>query len=283
MAKIFLHGFSGLNRSSATLLYLFILLVITSCKFSFPDYGNNEKVGNYYNIRGIKLYCEVYGSGKPLLMIHGNGGSIGTFKDNIPYFSERYKVIVADSRSAGKSIDERDSLSFEMMADDYAALLDSLHVNSASVFGWSDGGIAGLLLAIRHPEKVNSLAVSGANIWPGYSAIQQDEWNNEKREQFMLGKIAHKTEEERFKYKQVNLDIKQPNIFVWQLNKITCPTFVICGDNDIIRRKHTELIFESIPKANLWIVSHSGHYTLNRINNRVDEFFSHPFRDSNGK
>lgn len=63
------------------------LILLIGCK-QIP-YGNNLQVGKYYNIRGIKMYCEVYGSGKPLLMIHGNGGCISTFSGNIPYFADR--------------------------------------------------------------------------------------------------------------------------------------------------------------------------------------------------
>ena len=144
------------------------------------SYGDNPAAGKYYNIRGIKIYCEIYGSGKPLLMIHGNGGSIKSFENNIPYFSKKYKVIVADSRSQGKSKDANDSLSFEMMADDEAALLDALHIDSAYVLGWSDGGINALLLAMRHPEKVIKLASTGANLWPDSSAIISSLWKEEK-------------------------------------------------------------------------------------------------------
>ena len=99
--------------------YYFIGLLFafcfTSCNQDNPPYGNNKKAGKYYKIRGFNMYCETYGSGKPLLMIHGNSGSINTFYGNIPYFADHYKVIVADSRAQGKSIDDRDSLSFEMI------------------------------------------------------------------------------------------------------------------------------------------------------------------------
>ncbi|HEY5407387.1 MAG TPA: alpha/beta hydrolase, partial [Ginsengibacter sp.] len=139
-------------------LFFLSLAVTALSQNSKVRYGNNPAAGKYYNIRGIKIYCEIYGSGSPLLMIHGNGGSIASFKENIPYFSKKYKVIVADSRSQGKSKDINDSLSFEMMADDEAALLDALHIDSAYVLGWSDGGIIALLLATRHPEKVIKLA-----------------------------------------------------------------------------------------------------------------------------
>ena len=103
------------------------------------NYGNNPKAGKYYAVRGIHIYCEIYGKGKPLLMIHGNGGSIDAFSKTIPYFSKHYKVIVADSRAQGKTMDSKDSLSFEMMADDFDALLNILHIDSAYILGWSDG------------------------------------------------------------------------------------------------------------------------------------------------
>src|SRR5258705_12921128 len=140
-------------------------------------YGKNKAVGKYYNIRGFKMYVEVYGQGKPLLFIHGNGGSINNFTKQIPYFAQKYKVIIADSRAQGKSADAADSLSYEMMADDYAALLDAMKIDSAYVVGWSDGGINGLLMAIRHPEKVKKLASTGANLVPDTTAVPQQIWN----------------------------------------------------------------------------------------------------------
>ncbi|HYK57347.1 MAG TPA: alpha/beta hydrolase, partial [Flavisolibacter sp.] len=96
---------------------------LTKNKTGVP-YGNNKAAGKFYNIRGFNMYAETYGTGQPLLIIHGNGGSISNFFNQIPYFSKNYKVIVADSRAQGKSADKGDSLSYEMMADDYAALLD---------------------------------------------------------------------------------------------------------------------------------------------------------------
>ena len=108
---------------------LLIFLGISSCgqgQLNAIDYGNNDAAGKYYKLRGIQMYCEEYGRGKPLLMIHGNGGSISAFRNNIGYFATKYHVIALDSRSQGKSVDPSDSLSFEMMADDEAALLDAM-------------------------------------------------------------------------------------------------------------------------------------------------------------
>ena len=166
---------------------LLLLLIIALAKLTFAQegktpfdttmYGRNPAVGKYADIRGFKMYYETYGKGEPLLIIHGNGGSINNFLYQIPYFAQNYQVILADSRAQGKSVDPSDSLSYEMMTDDLNALLDQLGLKSCYVIGWSDGGINGLLLAIRHPDKVKKLAVTGANLWPDTTAVDPFVYN----------------------------------------------------------------------------------------------------------
>jgi pimeloyl-ACP methyl ester carboxylesterase len=268
--RIFLAGF-------------FLLICLFGCKH--VPYGNNPPAGKYYNIRGFKMYCEVYGTGKPLLMIHGNSGSIGTFYGNIPYFADKYKVIIADSRAQGKSLDDRDSLSYEMMADDYAALLDTMHIDSAYVIGWSDGGVNTLLLAMRHPEKVKKMAVSGANLWPDSTAIEPKVWKEEMKKYNGFKGSPGKTAKERFERKLFLLDWEEPHILPADLHKIKCPALVIGGDHDLVRKQHTELIFKNIPRANLWIVPNSGHGTLfehrRKFNSNIDDFFINPYQPHN--
>jgi pimeloyl-ACP methyl ester carboxylesterase len=245
-------------------------------------YGSNKSVGKYYPIRSFKMYCEVYGQGQPLLIIHGNGGSINNFVKQIPYFSKQYKVIIADSRAQGNSTDTGDSLTYEMMADDYAALLDALKIDSAYVIGWSDGGINGLLLAIRHPEKVKKLAVTGANLVPDTTAVPQEIWDMVTPMYGGLINKTNKTEQEKNGFKLLRLLIEQPHIPLKDLHTIQCPTLVIGGDHDVIKPAHTLLIYENIPKAYLWILPNSGHSTpivySEEFNKKIDEFFSKPFR-----
>lgn len=252
----------------------------------FP-YGNNQKAGKYYNIRGVKMYAEVYGEGQPLLIIHGNGGSINNFIYQIPYFSKNYKVIIADSRAQGKSKDDGDSLSYEMMADDYAALLDAMKIDSADVIGWSDGGINGLLLAMRHPEKVKKLAVTGANLVPDTSAVPQEIWDMVTPTYTMLRDKKIKTKEEKDAFKLFRLLVENPHIPLSDLHTIKCPTLVIGGDHDVIKEEHTMLIYKNIPKAYLWILPASGHSTpivyKDDFNEVVDRFFSTPYRTFNGE
>ncbi len=112
-------------------------------------YGSNPAVGKTFTHDGVKLYYEVYGTGEPLLLVHGNGGNIGTFKAQIDHFRKSYKVIAMDSREQGKSGDSPDKITYEKMTDDLAALLDHLKTGQVNVLGWSDGGVEALLLGIR--------------------------------------------------------------------------------------------------------------------------------------
>jgi pimeloyl-ACP methyl ester carboxylesterase len=250
-------------------------------------YGNNKATGKFYNIRGINMYAETYGAGKPLLIIHGNGGSISNFVNQIPYFSKKYKVIVADSRAQGKSTDPGDSLSYEMMADDYAALLDIMKIDSAYVIGWSDGGINGLLLSMRHPKKVAKLAVTGANLWPDTTAIYDDveqlilpEYNSAKG-------MTNRTPQQKAGWKLMRLLIEEPHIPLTDLQKILVPTLVIGGDHDVIKPEHTLLIAQAIPQSYLWILPGSGHSTpvvyRDEFNKKIDDFFRKPYRKIEGQ
>ncbi len=263
---------------------MFVLSTIAQLPVGIADkamYGSNKKVGKYVSLRGIKMYYETYGTGKPLLIIHGNGGSIKSFSKQIPYFSKEYKVILADSRAQGKSVDTGDSLTYEMMADDLNALLDNLHLDSCYVIGWSDGGINGLLLAIRHPEKVKKLAITGANLWPDSTAIEPSlfVWLADAVDS--LSKVKQ-TPEVKNEYKLIAMMTKEPNITLGQLHTIKCPTLVIGGDHDALLPKHTMLIADNIPQSYLWIIPNSGHSTpinySKQFNETINDFFKKPYR-----
>jgi len=260
--------------------FIFSAIICFSQQIKIP-YGNNPATGKYYPVRGIRMYTEVYGHGKPLLFIHGNGSSIKAFASNIPYFSKKYKVIAVDSRAHGKTTDDQDSLSFEMMADDFAALLDAMHIDSAYVIGWSDGGINALLLAMRHPDKVLKLVSTGANLSPDSNALIPPTWIDEKKEFDSDKNKPRITAKEKNDWKVFLLDWLQPNVPLDNLKAIRCPSLIVCGDHDVITIEHTTAIYRHIPLAYLWILPHSGHSTItehrDEFNQMTDSFFKEPF------
>jgi pimeloyl-ACP methyl ester carboxylesterase len=261
-----------------------LLLIISTGLFAQTQmlFGQNSKVGKYASIRGFNMYYETYGQGEPLLIIHGNGGSIKDFENQIPFFSKHYRVILADNRSHGKSIDTRDSLSYEMMADDFAALLDHLKIDSVNVIGWSDGGINGLLLASRHPKKVKKMAVTGASLSPD-PLKSVDPWTVD----FVIKSIdsLQRLPASAEKNRQLKLNrllLLEPHITHAVLGKIACPTLVIGGDHDVILPHHTLEIAEAIPLSYLWILPNSGHSTpifyKDLFNSTVLDFLKSPYR-----
>ena len=240
-------------------------------------YGHNSAAGHYLATRGIRLYYETYGSGPPLLLLHGNGGSLNEFRRNIPYFAQHYRVIALDSRAHGKSTDRADSLSFEMMADDCAALLTHLRLDSAYVLGWSDGGITALLLALRHPKKVKRLAATGANSWPDSTAFEPAFWQQLQRGYHENKQVVFADPIRKNDWKVFLLDVFQPHIAPNTLRRLAAPAFIIAGDHDVIRAQHTLAIYQALPRAWLWIVPDSGHATLldhaDEFNRQVYAFF----------
>lgn len=243
-----------------TIAFLFCLLLL-ACSREVP-YGSKANNGKYYNLRGVKIYTEEYGNGKPLLLLHGNGGSISSMAAIIPYFSKSYRTIIMDSRAHGKSTDPGDSLSFEMMADDVAALLNEMKIDSAYIIGWSDGGIIALETALRHPEKVIKLASTGANLWPDSTAFAPGVWDDGKNYYDTQKNLPKLTDVDKNAWKIFMLDWNQPNISLASLRKIKVPSLIICGDHDLIRIDHTLLIYQNIPNAQLWVLPKTGHATF---------------------
>lgn len=275
-----------------------IIIMISLSSFAYGEdknidkilYGQNAAAGNYATINGIKLYYETYGQGEPLLLIHGNGGSIANLKAQIAYFSKKYKVIVADSRGHGKSDLGTEPLSYKQIMEDLNGLLDHLGVSKTALFGWSDGGILGLLLALNHPEKVGKMAIMAANLQPGLPAF--DPWliaYMEKENQQIDDMIAEKdtTKDWPLQKQLLNLLQTQPNIKTQSLARITSPVLVMAGDRDLIRIEHTIEIFQNLKNSQLVILPHQTHFasmtdpvTFNAL---LDDFFGNPFTKPSSK
>jgi len=252
-------------------------------KFDTP-YGNNQAVGKYITINGAKIYYEEYGTGEPLLLIHGNSGDITSMDNQIEYFKSQYRVIVADSRGHGKSELKTDSLTYNQITKDWEGLVNHLKLDSINIVGWSDGGIIGLKMGISSKCNIKKIVTMGANLRPDITAVNLWAINEaNKMMEFIEYKIQLKDTLKPWKLgKQVvGLLINQPNIETSELGKIKAKVLVMAGDKDVIKNKHTVEIFENIPEAHLCIMPGETHYTPKEnpelFNKIVDEFLSKPF------
>ena len=238
---------------------------------SSVKYGSNPAVGKTFTHDGVKLYYEVYGSREPLLLVHGNSGSIADWRAQIDYFRTRYQVIAMDSRDQGKSADSPDKLTYEKMADDLAALLDYLKSPPANVLGWSDGGIEALLLGIRHPAKIKKIAAMAANLNP----------NGAYPEVLAMAKSMLVSAHGKRELKVAQLVLDEPHIDPGALNNITAPTLVLASDHDLIMDGHTLEIYHHIPNSQLCIFPNATHMVPydepELFNATVARFFREPF------
>lgn len=199
----------------------------------------------YIQLNSQILYYEKHGDGKtPFLLVHGNGESHDIFDELIPKLAEDYTVYAIDSRGHGMSATPKE-LHYEDMAADMAAFIDALSLKSPLFYGFSDGGIVGLLLAIRYPGKLAALMISGANLEP--SDLKGSDLRRIRKE--------HKNNPSSF----TRLLLEEPHITPEQLAQINVPTLVLAGEKDLIKEKVTRKIAANIPRSTLVIVPGEDH------------------------
>jgi pimeloyl-ACP methyl ester carboxylesterase len=274
--------------SFVTILLLLLFTAASECQI---NYGSNEQVGRDAAVNGIKVYYEVYGAGEPLLLLHGNGGSIQNFLYQIPELSKHFKVIAVDSRAQGKSTDSDKEITYALMASDMSALIDTLKLGSVDVVGWSDGGDVGLELALAHPEQVKKLVTFGANYTHEDFMALPDKVTMETTDPRILkaAPLVKKYKEGMDKLspevrkKLSDLTEKYPNLTVEQLKQIQVPVLVVAGDRDAINLDQTITLFTSLPHSQLFIVPGASHLApieqSESVNSEVIKFLSTPYHD----
>ena len=125
-------------------------------------YGNNSSSGQYLEIDNARLYYEVYGSGTPLLLLHGDTfGYIDEFAQYIPLLAQHFKVIAVGMRGHGKSELGTSSLSYQRFAEDAIAILKREKHETAFVMGFSAGAITAYYLAAYFPDEIKKVVALG--------------------------------------------------------------------------------------------------------------------------
>ncbi len=253
------------------------------CPSRIP-FGDNPRAGHTAMVNGVRIYYELYGSGPPLLLIHGNGGSIRGWRCQIQRFSRSHRVIVTDSRAHGKSGDGEGALTYEQMAEDIAGVLEAARIGPVDIIGQSDGAILGLLLAIRHPKAVKKLVASGPNLRPDAEVLAG--WFIPSTKQAvdtadaMLAKGDRSEAWQRIKRRN-ELMLNEPHISVASLRSIQSPTLVTGGDDDAILPEHFLEIFRALPHAQLAIFPGATHIVFyeqpDAYNVVVERFLRQPF------
>src|SRR5690348_10049288 len=135
-------------------------LLVASLLLAAATVADAQAVGNRVKVNGMQMYYEVSGAGDPLIVLHGAYMNIPSMGAIIPKLAKTHKVYALELQGHGRTTDIDRPITYPNLADDVAAFLDAVHLPKADVFGYSMGAAVGLQLAIRHPEKVNKLALA---------------------------------------------------------------------------------------------------------------------------
>ena len=279
------------------LYFLLIMVFLFSCSENQnnskinTNYGENTLNGQFLEVNGSKIYFETYGdrADQPLILIHGNGGSIEAMSLQIDFFKEFYYVIVADNRTHGKSGGTA-NITYDLMAQDYIGIIDELNIDSVYVLGHSDGGIVGLLLAINYPNRIGKLVAAVPNLVPGEEAIEAWELEFSKGYRELIDSMILLNDQSRnWQIERIHMNLMrdEPNITISDLSKINCPVLVITSDDDIIKPRHILQIYENIPNAQLFIMPGATHFMIRDehelYNSMCNRFLSNPFSRPSSK
>jgi len=219
-------------------------------------------------VNGIAMYYAVYGSGPPVLLIHGGLGYADVWGAQVADLSKDHTVIVAESRGHGRSTRNADPYSYDLMSSDYLALLDYLKIDRTAIVGWSDGGIIGLDIAIHHPERLTRLFAQAANskidgVIPTVMENKTFATYIEKAGQVYKTISPTPNEYDAFVTQISNMWASQPNWSDDDLKKISTPTAIVLGDHDeAISRDHTDYLAKTIPGAELVILKNASHFAM---------------------
>ncbi|WP_420577826.1 alpha/beta fold hydrolase [Ekhidna sp.] len=229
------------------------LVFITSISVSLAqqevEVNGIKGQSNYLETDWGKVYYEVYGEGDPLLILHGNGGSIKGKHHLIPELAKNFTVIGMDSRCHGKSDCTEDDLDYFEMADDVYALMEALGYEKYMIWGHSDGGILGLILGYKYTERIDRMVLSGANAYV----------DGLKPELVQMMNVYEQIPDPRMK-KHLKLMVTQKPIPMDSLAGVEVPVMLMVGDRDAVKMEHTMEIFNALPQSNLCVLPGTSHF-----------------------
>jgi len=196
-------------------------------------------------VNDVELYYEVAGSGSPLILVHGNGESHEIFDAAAEVLSKHFTCYLLDSRGHGQS-QKVSTFHYADMAEDIYQFIQALSLQNITFYGFSDGGIIGLLLASKYPDLFERMIISGANTSPaaisGWVEEAFPDWRRIMKKSPLF-----------------KLMMTEPDITREKLAAIQIPTLVLAGSEDVIDEKDTRFIAESIPGATLQILQGEDH------------------------
>ena len=234
--------------------------------------------GRFVRTSTGRVYLEDSGSGTPMILLHGFGGTVRFWDPYVPTWASGHRVIAVDLPGHGRSdaLDTTIVFRHEGAAITVLALMDSLRLHQALLVGFSSGGITALYAASLAPSRVQALVVVGAQVYYSREVrdwIEQQGPDSTKAEQ--MARLAEQHGPARgmqlarqfWHFRQL---LGDPALTPDRLASITARTLIIHGDDDFVPVSQAWEMYRSIPGAHLWIVPHAGHWPFRDAQPRDD-------------
>jgi pimeloyl-ACP methyl ester carboxylesterase len=244
-------------------------------------------------VGGAHIYYAVYGNGDPVILLHGGLGNSDHWANQVPALSDKFQVIVIDSRGQGRSTRAKGPISYDVMASDVIAVMDKLEIKRASMVGWSDGGEIALKLGIGFPDRVDKLFVFGSN----YDSSGSKPRNGPPASTFNAYAAKCKIDYLRMSKTPRAYDTLVDYLLpIWrnpmgftkeQLRSIQAPTMVADGDHDeVIVLDQVEEMSKLIPNGQFKVFTDASHFALwqvpSEFNQTLIDFLSAPLPTTSG-
>ena len=210
-----------------------------------------QPTGHRVNVRGMRMYYEVSGTGTPVVVLHGAYMNIPMMGAIIPRLARTHKVYAIEMQGHGRTTDIARPITYQNLADDISALMDSLGLAKADVFGYSMGAEVALQMAVRHPAKVNKVvSASGAYDLKGWQPVYTEmipQMTVEMLNGMPFAKdypklAANPNGFPEFARKMIALE-KEPMAWETDIKKLKSPVLLIAGDADVMTLEHSVAFF----------------------------------------
>ena len=210
----------------------------------------------YVEHDGARIWYATYGSGSPVIVLHGGLGHSGNWGYQVPALVRSgYRAVVIDSRGHGHSTRDARPFMYELMASDVSAVMDALHLENASLVGWSDGACTALVLASKAPTRVAGVFFFACNMDPSgakqiteFTPILRRCIGRHRKDYARLSATPDQFDE--FSEAVGLMQRTQPNYSANDLAEISVPVAIVQSEHDeFIKREHAEYLARSIPNA----------------------------------
>ena len=225
--------------------------------------------GQYASVNGLKMYYEVEGRGRPLVLVHAGMCTIELCLGKLrPSFTGHWRTIAPELQGHGRTADIDRPLSMDQLTEDVAALLQQLKVRNADFFGWSIGGGVTLRLAVKHPELVRKAVIFGVQysndgLAPGLleslKTLKPEDMPAQFREAY--AKVApDPTKFPTLVAKIGAMVLADKGVSPGEIKSIKAPILVMVGDSDLVRPEHALEMYRLLPHGQLAVLPMSTHF-----------------------